>query len=292
MTRHFLQKLRNTYVLRNASKVVRRWRKRKQNHDKTVSEGVVRAMTPLENTLIREVNGVDKQVEYLLNEIEGAKQSQKTINWVALERSYNGDSSSAEASDSRTQIQCILNRVKEFTEKRKFYQLSQATDDAIVQIKEHQEKFPEETLGDEIFNPLEEGLYAHKHSLRLINAALVELKKANIFKERITKQQLKELAEHLERLGEELEDNLPFFSATEFNKLEKICETFVLKTRKKAKNRKGTNEHEREEWRRRVRYAAGFILNLIEIAEEDAIEEDTEVIEDFLAASHSSFSED
>jgi hypothetical protein len=250
-------------------------------------------MIALENTLIQEVDNVGKQVKYLLDKLEGlAEESKKSTTWLALEKAYNGNSLSAEALDSKTHIHCIVDRVKEFTEKRKFYELTQAIDDAIAQIKEHQEKFPQETLGEDLFTSLQEGLNAHNYSLRVMRGALTELQKGHIWKEHITKQQLKDLAENLERYGEELEDNLPFFSTEDFNNLEKICETFVLKSRKKAKNRKGTNEHRKEEWRRRVRYAAGFILNLIEIAKEDATEEDQEIIQDFLAASHSSFNED
>lgn len=250
-------------------------------------------MLPLESTLLREVDNVGKQVKYLLDELdelEGlAKESEKSSNRLVLERTYNDKFLSAEASDSKTHIQCIVNKVIEFTEKRKFYELTQAIDDAIARIKEHQGKFPEETLEKSIFTSLLEGLHTHKHSLGVMKDALTELGKGHIFKEHISKQQLKNIAEHLERYGEELEDNLLFFYPEDFDKLEKICEAFVLKSRKKAKNRKGTSEYRKEEWRRRVRYAAGFILNLIEIAKEDAIEEDREVIQDFLAASQSSF---
>lgn len=63
----------------------------------------------------------------------------------------------------------------------------------------------------------------------------------------------------------------------------------MLKARKKATSTKNKSENRREEWRRRVRYAAGFILNLIEMAREDAIQEDEELIRDFLVANQSSF---
>jgi hypothetical protein len=288
MIKIFLHSLANSYSSWNPSSLVRRWRKNQQNHDNKVSEGVVRAMETLENALVREVDDVINQIRQLDNLEESLKGKQGTPGWVLLEKSYQDDSWSAAASDSKTHIRCIIDRIEELTQARRFYQLAEAINDAISHIERHQENFPGELLGDKVFAVLRESLNTARDSLKTLKDALENLTSVEI-NEHTDKQQLKKWAEHLERLGEELEDNLEFFPAKVFDHLEILCETIVLNARKKATNRKGRNQNKREEWRRRVRYAAGFILNLIEIAREDAIEEDEEVIQDFLAASQSSF---
>jgi hypothetical protein len=289
MVRYLLEALGNTYDSWNIPTLVRRWRKNKRNHDNDVSEGVVRAMETLENALVREVNDLTQQIQQVENLGQLIKGKRGTPSWAALEKSYQDNSWSAAASDSKTHIQCIVNRVIQFTRSRKFYQLGEAIDDAISQIEKHYQHFPAEILEDNIFTALREGLNAQRNSLNTLKNALENLTTTAAFNERTDKRQLKIWAEHLERLGEELEDNLELFSSEFFDALERVCETIVLTARKKATNRKNRSENKREEWRRRVRYAAGFILNLIEMAREDAIQEDEEVIHDFFVASQSSF---
>lgn len=289
MIRPLLKALANTYDSWNPLDVVRRWRKSKQNHACKISEGVVRAMETLENALIREVNDLTEQIQQVENLGQLIKGKRGAPTWVVLEKNYQDNSWSAAAADSKTHILCIINRITGFIRSRKFHQLSEAIDDAISQIQKHQKYFPAEILEDSVFTALREGLNAQVNSLKTLKNSLESLKGTETFNEDTSTRQLKIWAEHLERLGEELEDNLEVFSPASFDSLESVCEAIVLKARKKAINRKNRSENKREEWRRRVRYAAGFILNVIEMAREDAIQEDEEVIHDFLAASQSSF---
>lgn len=163
----------------------------RQSHDNKILEGVVRAMKTLENSLVREVNDLDEQIQQVQNLGQLTKGKRSTGNLVALEQSYEDNSYSAAASDSKTYIQCIIDRIIEFTSSRKFYQLGEAIDDAIDRIREHVERFPEEILEDSVFTVLRDGLNAHKSSLKTLANALENLKTATNFNEYTDNQQLK-----------------------------------------------------------------------------------------------------
>lgn len=245
-------------------------------------------MTTLEKTLTREVDDVKKEIKKLNDLEKSVKELLKVKQRAALEKSYQADSPIAEAADSRTNIQCIIDKIREFVANRQFYQLTQAIADALTQIHDHQQNFSAEILGDKVFTQIQLGLEAHSNSLSIMQEAVSNLANIDQFNEYSNTKQLETWARSLELLGEELEDNMPFFSAEVFNDLEVMCQTIVLKSRNKVLGNKN-RQNRREEWRRRLRYAAGFLLNLVEMAEEDAIEEDEELIHDLLMASQSSF---
>lgn len=268
---------------------MQRWRKSTLNceffHNSKVPKRVVRAMETLEKALIQETNDLSKQIQ----QIEKLKQGEEKFVREFLELSYRDSSRSAAASDSKTHIQCTVNRISEFARLRKFYQLDEAIDDVIDQIKKHHKEFPSEKLENEVFVIIQQGLNTKKHSLKIIRESISNLENITILNDKSSWDQLRIWAENLEILGEEIEDHFNTFPIEFFNILEEFCETVVLKARQKATNSKGKNQNRREEWRRRVRYAAGFILNLIEIAREEAIQEDEEIIHDFFAARQPSF---
>lgn len=243
-------------------------------------------MTVFQNTLSREIDDISEQLQKL-NDLGQMVQTDPTVaSRAALEKNYHDDSLSAKVSDSKTQIQCIVDRIIEFTNKRQFYQIFQATYEVIELIREHQKNISEHKLNNEIFTSIRKGLAVHRESLEVMKNAAANLVNLDIFNGNNNKKDSKRWAENLEVLGEKLEDNLPFFSSEVFNSLEAICQSIVLKCRNKDSN---GYKYKREDWRRRMRYSAGFILNLIESARDDAIEEDKEVIQDFLNASQSSF---
>lgn len=242
------------------------------------------AMETLEKAL-QNTNDISRQIQHLKELKQQIEGEEKVFAREPLEQSYQNESLTAEASDSKTHIQCVVDRIVEFTESRKFYQLGEAIDDAVNQIKIHKKNFPGEKLGEKVFAPIINGLNVKRQSLQTIKDAITKLKNTVSISNKSTWCQLRTWAENLELLGEELEDNLEIFPSEFFDILEKFCETIVLKTRKKAVDKKDRNQNRKEEWRRRVRYAAGFILNLIETAREEAIQEDEEVVRNFFAMS-------
>lgn len=105
--------------------------------------------------------------------------------------------------------------------------------------------------------------------------------------------QLKNWAEYLECFGEEFEYGLNAVSFEDFEALESLCKKMVLASRLDRFTGMRSKEHARRaRWRRRIRYAAGFILDMIEIAREEAIQEDNEIINDFAAFALSKSSND
>lgn len=290
---NILRVLIKTYKSGIFSVVMQRWGKIPLNKNPIVNikvpKEVVRAMETLEKALIQETNDINKQIQQLEDLKQLIKGKEEAPVRASLETSFQDKSPSAEASDSKTHIQCIVDRIVEFTNSRKFYQLSEAIDDVISKIEIHQNEFPEEILGNKVFEDIENGLNTHTQSIEIIRDTIVGLEKITSISSESNHQQIKAWAEKLERLGEELEDNIEFLPSDFFDILEKICEAIILKARQKAVSTIDANQRKREEWRRRVRYAAGFILNLIEIAREEAIQEDEEIICDFFAASQSSF---
>ena len=243
-------------------------------------------MLTLENTFNQEIDNIQKYIKEL-NDLEKLVEQGIELEHSKLEECFDNVSLEAEASDSKTQIQRILDKIQEFQRKRQFFQLVRATKDILTRVRKHKEKYPGESLEKKIFDETQKGLDAHTKSLKLLQKSIAGLKDITNIKERNDKRTLQNWAEHLELFGEELEDNLAFFPTEVLDFLNDFCTMIVLNSRSKS----ATHEPKKEQWRRRIRYAAGFILNLVERAREDALEEDEEVLQDFFTASQLSFKE-
>lgn len=242
----------------------------KPTKQKTSSDTEVDGMTILEEALSREVIDVEEEIRKL-NELRAASKN-KPDNKALLEKCYQDNSLAGEARDSKANIQCTIDRIKEFARERKFYQLNQATQDVLNQIDAHQERFTYQLLGDEIFNSLQDALSIHKESATSVDRAANSLSDIGSFDENSSEIDLQRWAEHLELLADEIEDNLPFFPFEVFDNLEGVCEAIVLEARKK------TQGEQRRKLTRRLRFAAGFILNLIEMEREKAVQEDERLL--------------
>ena len=258
-------------------KIDERWVYKDQYHQNQREE---ERMTTLEESLILEAaNNIKQKIQEL------GRQEQRIQQLNRLNSSYQNQSISAASSESKTDILCIADRIKEFTEKRKFYQLNEAIRDALDKIRRHNDQFPNKALeSNEVFQRINMGINAHKKSVEEILNVGKTITKLKGPSKNSTAAELKKWAENLEKLGEELEDNIPFFSTEIFDNLEYACEQIVLSSREK-----NLSDPEREQWRRRLRYATGFILNLIETAKEEALEEELEVLQGFELLGESSF---
>lgn len=224
----------------------------------------------------QEVEDVQKKLE-ALNNLAAYVHQQSDLNRkkAHLEKQFLDGSDAAEIADEVTRLQRLASEIRQFTEEKKFYQLKQVTDVTLDEVKSFHERFYE-VLPGEIFESLEAGIKASRTSLNLMLTAVKRLGSINQLNEASSEKELRIWATNLEILGEEVENNLPFFSSEVFECLERISETVVLKSRKKEENAKT----KREGYRRRLRFAAGFILNLVETAREEAVEEDEELFQD------------
>jgi hypothetical protein len=245
-------------------------------------------MAILENILVREQEEVNNEIKKL-EALEQSVVSLQEHKIAGLEKAFqSSDSFMTEAVESKRDIQCIVDRIREFEKKRQFYHLIHATDSVIEKIEKHQKEFPHELLERDLFEQIRVGLKAHSVSLQVMKAAFQSLNSIDSFSQLSSTKKLQNWAEHLERLGEALEDTILFFSREQLDKIAALCESAILEARKKGEKQSPRN-NKKEEWRRRIRYAAGFILNIIEALEEDAIEEEQEIRREFLLLSQSSF---
>jgi hypothetical protein len=130
-------------------------------------------------------------------------------------------------------------------------------------------------IPDSTFSAFMVGLQTHAESLnRIINSAGI-IAGAIKISENTSRRELEEFALNAEILAEEIEDNLPFLSFELLESLDAFFQEIVLKSRDKQ-SLQGL-QGRRAESRRRLRFAAGFILNLVEMTREDVAAEDEEL---------------
>jgi hypothetical protein len=214
------------------------------------------------------------------------KQSEINQKKAHLEKQFQDVSDTAAVADEITRLQRLADEIREFTKKRKFYQLNQIATVAINEVKSFHQNFSE-AAPEEIFDALDMGISALKTSLDLMLQTTQQLQAIDELNENSSLKKLRNWAINLEILAEELEDNLPFLSAEAFECLTSLGETLVLKSHKRGEDAKTKRERER----RRIRFAAGFILNLVEMAREEAAKEDEEVIQDIELLSRDTLNE-
>lgn len=231
---------------------------------------------------IRQEFGSERQSLAALSHLATEIQRQLKINQIAinqksttLEKRIQAVSSPTAIADGITRLQGLADEIRELTRARKFYQLNQAIATTANAIK----AFPEtccQAIPVDVFEAVNTGVQALENSLDLISNASEQLNLIEDLSEDSSLKQLRNWTTYLEILAEELEDHLPFLSAEVFDCLERLAETIVLKSRKRGADARTT----RESYRRRLRFAAGFILNLVETAREEALEEDEAVLQD------------
>jgi hypothetical protein len=223
------------------------------------------------------------EVERRISEIQGLEQKLSRISRHPevqshadrLERSLNQPSPSAEIADCVTRLQRLSDEAEQFTRERKFWNIKEVTYLALKELAECRGSFGPSVsiyIPDSVFSTLMKGLKAHVDSLNRIQSSLTVIVSSTSDSGKSSRRQLEALALSTEVLAEELEDNLEFLSFEILELLDTFFQEIVIKSRDKQSlqdsQRRGT------EARRRLRFAAGFILNLVEMAREDVQSED------------------
>ena len=220
--------------------------------------------------IYREVEDIQKTLNDVKKSASGKNEPPSVAEKRAwLESWFVNHSETALICDERTRLQRLADEIREFSEDKKLYQLKQVVEITLDEAKEFQDGF-NEPAPDSVFEALETAIKTFKDSFHLVLRAAKYLRSVKKLDENSTTPQLRIWAESLEILGEEIENNFPLIESEALDAIEEVCETIVLKTRSKGKNAK----NKRESYRRRLRFAAGFILNLVETAREEAEEED------------------
>ncbi|MEP0919430.1 hypothetical protein NC981_21605 [Leptolyngbya sp. DQ-M1] len=230
---------------------------------------------------IEKVNGIESQLQSLSSSV------------ASLEQCYDIESDEALAADDAASIQVLVDRAKQFTENHLFYQLNQVTEVALIEIRKfhdlhHRRRF---FLPDEVYDSLRLFLSVHKRSLAGLREGVKTLEEISQYDDFTQTNQLGEWAEGLERFGDALEDNIPFFDFETLEALLPLLYDVIKQARKKSGTVK-TIENRKESFRVRIRSAAGFLTRLIESLREESEAEDQEIIQAISVANHPAFFED
>jgi hypothetical protein len=172
---------------------------------------------------------------------------------------YNEDSPDGRAVDSKKTLQCLVNEINQFVEKRDFYYLARSIDNIIPKIKYHFENFPSIRLEENIFSSIENALKIHRESLNFLKSSISIFDQICNLNERTTKCKLEEWAILLEKFSEELEANILFLSFEVLSNLENISNIIFLRTIKR-----NNIDCKRESFRRRIHSSANSILMIID----------------------------
>lgn len=199
--------------------------------------------------------------------------NETTKQW--LERQFEDNLEKAAISDKITRLQRLVDEVKEFTRDKKLYQLKQVIEVTLDELKQ----FPSsayQSIHNEVIGILQLGVKTLSNSFDLLIKSVENLRSIGKLSSDSGQTELRFWAWNLEVLAEELENGLPLLESKILNTIEEVCIEIVLRTRIKSKDAKAL----KEVYRRRLRFAAGFILNLIETAREEAEAEDEEIFQD------------
>ena len=212
----------------------------------------------------------------------------------SLEKIYSEKSLSASADCDTTHILAIVDRAREFTEKRQFYYLKNAVDHAIKEIKEFHDNHSEEGffLPNDVYTTLIKFLKIGRESLVRLNDGLRVLKSIDKYNAYSSKAELKRWAESLESLGDVFEDNILFFDIdTLEQKIQPLLSFAIQQSRQKNSNLNSTDIGKKDSYRIRIRNAAGFISRLIDAAIDDSDAEEEEIFKTISEANHPVFFE-
>jgi hypothetical protein len=236
----------------------------------------------LDQLLTQEVAEVDRRI----SEIQGLEQKLSRISKRSeilsqaeiLERSLGQSSVSAEIADSVTRMQRLADEARQFTAERKFWHLKEVTYLAVRELTDYRKSFGSSAfihVPDSVFDALKKGLETHEESLKRIKKSVAAIGSAFDISEMASRRDLEGFALNTEILAEEIEDNFEFLGFDLLEALHAFFQEIVIKSRDKQSLQ--SLQGRRAEARRRLRFAAGFILNLVETAREDIQTEDDEL---------------
>lgn len=229
----------------------------------------------------------------LLNSIPDSLQREYANIVKLLERSYSEDCEKAAITEETSEIKVIVERAKEFAEKRQFYKLRNAIGHALEKIKifNNSRKEGGYYLPNSIGKLLKECISAHEKSLQTISDSGRALSGINKYNENSSKKDLIRWADALEKLGDAIEDNIDFFNV-EFLEQIQVSFTYIIQVSRQKTYSSQIRVSTKESYRIRIRNAAGFISRLIDSVVEESDAEDREILTAIATANHPVFFED
>lgn len=233
------------------------------------------------NSFAPQMNGIDlswidQQIEVfqaLIEQTNSAKSSfESKTDQEYLEECFSLSAINAELAEKKTDILCVIDQIKEFIKAQRFYELSQAITHAVDLIDEYASMESPLRFEVDIHQTLIDGLEAYNSFLNKVKAAF---RCITSLQGDISYGKLNRFVNHLEILAELLEFNHPFFSYEALVVIEHLSVAIIESCREDKG--KYSIQSKTETNRRRLRYAAGFILNLFDDLEIETEREEKQV---------------
>jgi hypothetical protein len=241
---------------------------------------------------VKQIGEFVERVQIVEKGIEDKIQSLPPAGVRDLEQCYEVESDEALAAGHKTDIQVLVDKAREFTEKHLFYQLNQAIEAALAEITAfhnlHHSKG--HFLPSRVYDDFRSFLSKHGESLADLRTGVETLREITQYSDYSKTDNLGKWAEGLECFGDALEDNLPFFDFDTLEALEPLLYEVIQQAQKKSSNLKA-RENKKERFRIRIRNAAGFLARLIESLREESEAEDQEIMVAISTANHPAFFE-
>lgn len=228
----------------------------------------------------------------IIQDLEAFKELKERITNLKLEAIYQTNNKEAELEGKLKSLQITVDKIKEYQTKKKHSNILNAIAYAIEEIQfliKNKYSIPEYII-DILKSALDErrkSVESLDNSFQDFFRPLILILKRKTNEEEISfldidfsKKELEQLVTKLEFLGEVIEENIDHLDFCTTELLEKIFDEMVSSFKIKS----GENT-KKEEYRRRIRYAAGFILNLIDNSRMEIEYEEREVKNDFLMIS-------
>jgi hypothetical protein len=195
-----------------------------------------------------------------------------------LERLYQSDHSTARGSDHKTDIQCIADKIKQFTKEKRFYQLFQAIHHIHSEVQAHFDEFPSVSLGKDVFFVVNQALESFRKFVQISIDAFSELPNIINIDKYTKKNQMEQWIRVLDPFAQYFDRIIPFLSYDALQLIKSCFEEISLKARNLEQFfDENQSFSKKDEYRRKLIYISQSILYVIYNEEKTALEEDEEI---------------
>ncbi len=178
-------------------------------------------------------NSIEKKTTSNQEELANLRASSFPID--SLNEAYHAHSFPADAHCDYTYILTIVDRVKEFGDNRKFYELNHAVEHVLSEIKKFYESHIEtDSRLEPIFESLGQYISKHTESIRVLKDSYESLQSISEYSPNSNEESLKTLAESLEQFGDSLEDNIEFIDIDWLKNLQLAMYRIIEESQKKS----------------------------------------------------------
>ena len=219
----------------------------------------------------------DTLSEVLRASTETNKLAQQAKN---LEGLYQSDHPTASGIGHKKDIQCIADEIKQFTQKKHFYQLFQAINLINFKIKAHFEEFPSVPLGNEVFSIVSAALHSCEKFMKNSLKFSSELPNIANLDEYTKKSQLEQWVNLLDLFAMDFDRMIPFLSYDILQLIKSFFEQISLIARNLLELSNTSQSFSiKDGYIRRLVHISQSVLYIIQNEEKAILEEDKQICE-------------